>query len=71
MDSPSNLRFLRMLLAYIIGLNVIGLILGLTYAIASLFHVLSVVGPIGGIVAIAAGVTAGWRTERALKRAFK
>jgi hypothetical protein len=71
MDSPPNLRFLRLLLAYVIGLNIFGLVIALTYAIGSLLNVLNVVGLIGGVVAIAAGIVAGWRTERALKRAFK
>ncbi len=62
--------FLRLLLAYTIGVNVFGLVLGLSYVVGSLLHMdmASVPGLIGGLAGIALGIVAGWRTERALKR---
>jgi hypothetical protein len=69
--SPPNQAFLRLLLAYLIGVTVFSLVIALSFAFASLLHMSNVAGLIGGIVAIAAGIAAGWRTERALKRAFK
>jgi hypothetical protein len=69
-ESPSNPRFLRLLLAYIVGLNAFGLVLALTFAVSNLAHLPAAVGLIGAVIAIAAGVAAGWRTERAIKRVF-
>jgi hypothetical protein len=69
-ESPSNPRFLRLLLAYIVGLNAFGLVLALTFAVSNLAHLPAAVGLIGAVVAIAAGVAAGWRTERAIKPVF-
>ena len=67
---PFRSPFLRLVLAYTIGVNVFGLALGLSYVIASLLHLdmASVAGLIGGLAGIALGVVAGWRTDRALKR---
>jgi hypothetical protein len=70
MKGPFSSRFLRLLLAYTIGVNVFGLVLGLSYVAASLLHMnmASVAGPIGGLAGIALGVVAGVRTDKALKR---
>ena len=67
---PFRSPFLRLVLAYTIGVNVFGLALGLSYVVASLLHLdmTSVAGLIGGVAGIALGVVAGWRTDRALKR---
>ena len=71
--SPFRSRFLRLLLAYSIGVNVFGLVLGLSYVAASLLHLdmASIAGLIGGIAGIALGVLAGWRTDKALQRVFQ
>jgi hypothetical protein len=63
-----NSRILRLLVAYTIGLNVFGLVLGLSYVLGSLLHMAEVVGGIGGLAGIALGAVAGWRTYKALKR---
>jgi hypothetical protein len=69
---PFSSPFLRLLLAYTIGVNVFGLVLGLSY-VGSLLHMdmASVPGLIGGLAGIALGIVAGWRTDRALKRFFQ
>jgi hypothetical protein len=68
--SPFDSRFLRLLLAYTIGVNVFGLVLALSYVVGSLLHtdMASLAGLIGGLAGITLGVVAGWRTEKALKR---
>jgi hypothetical protein len=72
-ERPHGSPFLRLLLAYTIGVNVFGLALGLSYVVASLLHMdmASVAGLIGGLAGIALGIVAGWRTDRALKRFFQ
>src|ERR1700674_2290837 len=67
---PFRSPFLRLLLAYTIGVNVFGLALALSYVVASLVHLdmSSVAGLIGGLAGIALGIIAGWRTNIALKR---
>jgi hypothetical protein len=62
--------FLRLLLAYIIGLNAFGLVLALTFLVGSFFQTVNAIGLVGLIVGFAVGVAAGLRTERALKRVF-
>src|SRR5256885_806895 len=70
MKAPFSSRFLRLLLAYTIGVNVFGLALGLSYVVATLLHLdtASIAGLIGGVASITLGVVAAWRTERALQR---
>jgi hypothetical protein len=70
MKGPFSSRFLRLLLAYTIGVNVFGLFFGLSYVVASLLHLdtASIAGPISGLIGVALGVGAGWRTDKALKR---
>jgi hypothetical protein len=70
MKNPFGSRFLRLLLASTIGLNVFGLALALSYIVAGLLHLdmASVAGLIGGLAAMTLGAVAGWRTERALKQ---
>jgi multisubunit Na+/H+ antiporter MnhF subunit len=69
-QQPFSSPLLRLVIAYTIGVNVFGLVLGLSYVVASLLHLdmASVAGLIGGLAGIALGVVAGWRTEKALKR---
>jgi hypothetical protein len=69
-ERPFRSPFLRLLLAYTIGVNVFGLALGLSYVVASLLHMgmTSIAGLVGGLASIGLGLAAGWRTERALKR---
>ena len=54
-----------------VGVNAFGLVLALTFLVGSFFHTANVVALIGGVVGIAAGVAAGWRAERMLKRVFQ
>jgi membrane associated rhomboid family serine protease len=58
----------RLLFAYLIGLNVFGLVLALTFVVGGLFHMANPVAIAGLIVGIILAVLAGWRTERALRR---
>jgi hypothetical protein len=69
-ESPFHSPFLRRLLAYTIGVNVFGLVLGLSHLVGSLLHLdlASVAGLIGGLAGIALGFVARSRTERAVKR---
>ena len=69
-QQPFSSPLLRLVIAYTIGVNVFGLVLGLSYVVASLLYLdmASVAGLIGGLAGIALGVVAGWRTEKALKR---
>jgi hypothetical protein len=69
---PFSSPFLRLFLAYTIGVNVFGLAFGLSNVVASLLHLdtASVAGLIGGLVGIALGILAGWRTNVALKRIY-
>jgi hypothetical protein len=66
MKGPFSSRFLRLLLAYTIGVNVFGLVLGLSYVAASLLHM--DMASVGGLAGIALGLVAGVRTDKALKR---
>src|SRR5438132_13602325 len=70
MKGPFSSRFLRLLLAYTIGVNVFGLVFGLSYVVVSLLHLgkASIAGLIGGVASITIGVVAAWRTYRALQR---
>ena len=70
MKGPFSSRFLRLLLAYTIGVNVFGLAFGLIYVVATLLHLdtASIAGLIGGVASITLGVVAAWRTARALRR---
>jgi hypothetical protein len=72
MNAPFTSRFLRLVLAYTVAVNVFGLALALIFVIASLLHVdrSSVVGLVGVLAGIALGAVSGWRTEKALKRFF-
>jgi len=67
---PFSSRFLRLLLAYTIGVNVFGLVFAVSLAVASALHVdkSSAAGLIGGLAASALGILAGWRTQRLLRR---
>ena len=68
MDPSQGNSFLRLLLAYIVGVNAFGLVLALTYAIGTLFfHMANGVALIGAIGGAAVGVAAGVRTGRALR----
>ena len=69
MKGPFSSRFLRLLVAYTIGVNVFGLVFGLSYVAATLLHLntASIAGLIGGVASITLGVVAAWRTERALQ----
>src|ERR1700674_3788024 len=66
---PFRSPFLRLLLAYTIGVNVFGLALGLSFVVASLLHLdmTSMAGLVGGLASMLIGLAAGWRTERALR----
>jgi hypothetical protein len=61
-------RATRVLLAYMISLNVGGLVLALTLVVGSLLHMANAVGVAGLLAGIILAVLAGWRTERALER---
>lgn len=68
--SPFGSHLLRLLVAYTIGVNVFGLVLGLSYVVATMLRLdmASVAGLLGGLAGIALGFVAGWRTEKALRR---
>ncbi len=57
------------MLAYTVGVNAFGLVLGLIFVLGSLLHLdlASVAGLIGGLASVALAVIAGWRTYKALK----
>jgi len=59
---------LRLVLAYIIALNVFGLVLALTFVLGGLLHLASQVALAGLLFDIIVAVLAGWRTARAAKR---
>ena len=61
-------RATRVLLAYMIALNVGGLVLALTLVVGSLLHMANAVGLAGLLVGIILAALAGWRTERALEQ---
>jgi hypothetical protein len=61
-------RTLRLMLAYMIGLNVFGLVLAVTFVLGSLLHLANPVALGGLLVGIILAVLAGWRTARALNR---
>ncbi len=65
-----NSGCLRVMLAYIIGVNAFGLVYALTFLVGSFFHMANVVAFLGLIVGLGVGVAAGVRTDRALKRWF-
>ena len=67
---PLSSRFLRLLLAYTIGVNAFGLALALSYLVAGLLHLdmASPAGLVSGLASMILGVFVGWRTERLLKR---
>jgi hypothetical protein len=69
--APPGWRYARLAFAYLIGMNVFGLFVALTYAVGSLLHMMTLVGPTGLLAGISLGVLAGWRTEKALKRLFE
>jgi hypothetical protein len=63
--------FFRLPFAYLIGLNVFGLVLVLTFAISALLKLAPVVALAGLLAGVVFGVLAGWRTDKALKRFFQ
>jgi membrane associated rhomboid family serine protease len=67
----SSSGFLRLLIAYVVGLNAFGLVLALTFAIGSLLHMANAVALTGVVVGIAVAIAVGWRVERATKRLFQ
>jgi hypothetical protein len=69
--APFGSPFFRLPFAYLIGLNVFGLVSVLTFVVGSLLKVGPVVGLAGLLAGIALGVLAGWRTDSALKRFFQ
>ena len=60
---------LRLVLAYMIGLNVFGLVLALTFVAGRLLHIANLVAFAGLSVGVIVAVLAGWQTERALQTA--
>jgi uncharacterized membrane protein len=61
-------RATRVLLAYMIALNVFGLVVALTLVVGTLLHMANAVGFAGLLVGITLAALARWRTERALER---
>jgi hypothetical protein len=64
-------RALRLVLAYMIGLNVFGLVLALTFVLGSLWHLANRVALVGLLFGIILALLAGWRRARALRRLFQ
>ena len=62
---------MRLAIAYLIGLNVFGLVYALTYLVAGLFQMAPIVALAGLLVGMTVGILAAWRTDKALKRFFQ
>jgi hypothetical protein len=70
MNDPFRSPVLRLAIAYVIGLNVFGLVSVLSFVVlVSRFGQESPVVLIGLFAGIASGVVAGWRIARAMKTA--
>jgi len=66
-----NSRLTRLAVAYLIGLNVFGLVSVLTFAVLAFLQIAQVVALAGLVLGIALGVVAGLRTDKALKGFFQ
>jgi len=66
-----NARLTRLAIAYLIGLNVFGLVSVLTFAVLALLHMAHVLALAGLLLASTLGILAGVRTDKALKGFFK
>jgi ABC-type dipeptide/oligopeptide/nickel transport system permease subunit len=62
--------FFRLPFAYLIGMNVFGLVSVLTLVLGSVLKIVPAFGLVGLVGGITLGVLAGWRTDKALKRFF-
>jgi hypothetical protein len=69
MNDPFRSPVLRLAMAYLIGVNVFGLVSVLSFVLASRFGQASPVGLIGLFGGIACGLAAGWRVTRMMKTA--
>lgn len=70
MKGPVGSPFFRLPFAYLIGLNVFGLVSVLTLAVGAQLKMAPIVGLIGLLAGVVLGILAGWRTDKALKRYF-
>ncbi|HEX9097142.1 MAG TPA: hypothetical protein VF990_13695 [Candidatus Dormibacteraeota bacterium] len=61
---------MRLAIAYLIGLNVFGLVYALTYLVGGLLQMAPIVPLAGLLVGLTVGILAAWRTDKALKRFF-
>jgi len=66
-----NSRLTRLAIAYLIGLNVLGLVYALTIVVGGLLQMAPIVALAGFLIGITLGVLAAWRTDKALKRFFR
>jgi ABC-type dipeptide/oligopeptide/nickel transport system permease subunit len=69
--APFGSAFFRLPFAYLIGVNVFGLVSVLTLAVGALLKMAPIVGLVGLLAGIVLGVLAGWRTDKALRRFFQ
>jgi hypothetical protein len=63
--------FFRLPFAYLIGVNVFGLVWVFTFVVSRVLKMGPAVGLIGLVGGITLGVLAAWRTDKALKRFFQ
>ena len=71
MKAPFGSPFFRLPFAYLIGLNVFGLVSVLTFVVGSLLKMGPIVGLAGLLAGITLGVLAAVRTDKAVKRFFQ
>lgn len=69
MNDPFRSPGLRLAIAYLIGVNVFGLVSVLSFVLLSRFGQESPLVLIGLFAGIASGVVAGWRVARMMKTA--
>jgi predicted membrane protein len=62
---------MRLVFAYLIGINALGLVVAVSYVVGSLLRIAPLVALIGLVAGLGLGVLAGWRTDKALERLFQ